>query len=80
VPFEQAVYGGLHGSFRTIINDDATTLDVVEISTWSKSLYMQDATDVEVHRKLFDEIRAAALSARHTADLIKLAMRDFERS
>jgi len=41
---------------------------------------MQDATDVEVHRKLFDEIRAAALSARHTADLIKLAMRDFERS
>ncbi|MHC5902493.1 helix-turn-helix domain-containing protein [Streptomyces sp. S6] len=80
VPFEQAVYGGLHGSFRTIINDDATTLDVVEISTWSKSLYMQDAADVEVHRKLFDEIRAAALSSRHTADLIKLAMRDFERS
>lgn len=80
VPFEQAVYAGLYGSFRTLINDDATTLDVVEVSTKAKALYMQDAADVEVYRKLFDEIRAAALSSRHSAELIRRAMRDYEES
>ncbi|MDX3386720.1 helix-turn-helix transcriptional regulator [Streptomyces niveiscabiei] len=78
VPFEQAVYAGLHGAFRTIINDDATTLDVVEVSTRAKALYMQDAADVEVYRKLFDDIRASALSSRQTADLIRRVMKDFE--
>ncbi|MFM9610093.1 helix-turn-helix domain-containing protein [Streptomyces niveiscabiei] len=80
VPFEQAVYAGLEGSFRILINEDATTLDVVEIDTVTKALFMQDAADVTSHRKLFDEIRASALSSRQTADLIKLAMRDFEGS
>ncbi|MEU0214385.1 helix-turn-helix transcriptional regulator [Streptomyces sp. NPDC006265] len=78
VPFEQAVYAGLHGSFRTLVNDDTNALDVVEVSTWSKALYMQDAGDVEVYRKLFDEIRSSALSSRQSAELITNAMRDYE--
>ncbi|MGD6750362.1 helix-turn-helix domain-containing protein [Streptomyces sp. BH105] len=76
VPFDQAVYDGLHGAFRTLVNDDASALDVVEISTRTKTLYMQDGADVEAYRKHFDAIRSAALSSRQSAQLITQAMRN----
>lgn len=78
VPFEQAVYPGLQGSFRTLISED-NALDVVEVSTWSKALYMQEPADVETYRKLFDDIRSTALSSRQTAELITHAVREYHR-
>jgi transcriptional regulator with XRE-family HTH domain len=77
VPFEQAVYPGIHGSFRTLVSED-NALDVVEVSTWAKTLYMQEPTDVATYRKLFDEIRTTALPSRQTAQLLTAAVRDYQ--
>ncbi|MFE9834005.1 helix-turn-helix domain-containing protein [Streptomyces sp. NPDC005551] len=78
VPFEQAVYPGLHGSFRTLVSEDGA-LDVVEVSTWHKAWYRQEPSDVAVYRKLFDDIRASALPSRQTANLINDAVRTYQR-
>jgi transcriptional regulator with XRE-family HTH domain len=70
VPFGQAVHPGLYGAFRLLLHPACTTLDVVELSDWTGSRYLQEDTQVETHRMLFDEIRAAALSSRDSIELI----------
>lgn len=78
VPFRQDVYPGLQGPFRILINED-DALDVVDITTWARSLYMQDPEDVRLYRTVFDDIRSIALSSPQSVQLITSAIRDFEK-
>lgn len=79
VPFDQAVYPGVYGSFRALFNSSPAALDVVEMTHWTGGLYMEEPVHVENYRLLFDEIRASALSSRQSMDLISQILGEFEK-
>ncbi|MFE5592184.1 helix-turn-helix domain-containing protein [Streptomyces sp. NPDC056549] len=78
VPFDRAVYPGVHGSFRALLNSSPVALDVVEAAHWAGDHHMEDPVDVEKCRLLFDEIRSSALSSRQSMELISQILIDFE--
>jgi hypothetical protein len=78
VPFDQAVYPGLHGPFRALLNSLPGALDVVETTHRAGNRYVAEPEQVEGFRLLFDEVRSSALSSRRSLDLISQISAEFE--
>ncbi|MEU9911421.1 helix-turn-helix transcriptional regulator [Streptomyces sp. NPDC051001] len=70
VPLDQAVYPGMYGSFRALFSAQPTVLAVVETPHWTGGRHVEEPSQVESHRLLFDTIRSNALPSKRSLELI----------
>ena len=68
MPVDVAVHDGLDGDFLLLDFDEAQSIGYIEYPTGA--IYVQDQDQVAVYALSTDRLRAAALSASDSADLV----------
>ena len=76
IPFDQGWHAGLQGAFSIFSYPDPMDLDIVSVEYLDGSLFLEEDAAVGKYRLAVDQLRASALSSRHTRDLISRLLRD----
>ncbi|WHM36530.1 helix-turn-helix transcriptional regulator [Streptomyces sp. BPTC-684] len=71
MPADAAPHPGAAGGFTILGFPERSDLDVVLLENLSNSLYIEDATDVELYGEAFERLRAAALPFDRSLELIE---------
>ncbi|GHF36720.1 transcriptional regulator [Streptomyces mashuensis] len=80
IPFTQQTCPPTGGSFVVYSYPDHLDLDVVQVEYLDGALYLQEDATVEKYRKVLDGLRACALSAQQSAELISSIADELERT
>lgn len=79
LPFDVGAHGGLNGGFVILdfpplaepYPNQAADDRIVYIDTWRSSLYLEEPAEVAAYAAVFEQIRAEALSAERSRDLLR---------
>jgi hypothetical protein len=70
LPFEVGAHPGLNGQFTILEFTDSTDASVVYLEGITSDLYLEKDTDVHSYSVMYEHLRAQALSAEQTRQLI----------
>jgi transcriptional regulator with XRE-family HTH domain len=73
IPFEAGAHPGMPGSFVHMDFKDPLDPELVYIDTMAGDLFLEADADLRRYRSMFDHLRATALSATQTSDLLASA-------
>lgn len=76
LPFRAGAHPGLEGAFTIIDFPAVSDLDVVVVDTRTSSLYLEEPEHVRVYQRMFEDIRASALSYSESVELIETAAKE----
>jgi hypothetical protein len=75
IPFESGAHPGMDSTF-TILHLEAEVADVVYIEGLAGHLYQESPADLQRYRRLFDQLRAIALSPKESLAKISVLAKD----
>lgn len=70
IPFDAGVHPGMSGAFVVMMFAKEIGQDVVYLDSMAGDLFLEEESEVERYRLVFEHLRAAALSPTASADLI----------
>ena len=73
IPFEAGAHPRMPGSFVHMDFKDPLNPELVYIDTMAGDLFLEADADLRRHRSMFDHLRATALSASETGNLLASA-------
>ncbi|WP_436788726.1 helix-turn-helix domain-containing protein [Yinghuangia sp. YIM S10712] len=76
LPFTCGAHPAIEGAFAIIDFPALSDLDVVVVDTRMSSLYLEEPDQVRVYQRMFDDIRASALSYGDSSSLIEHAAKE----
>ncbi|UGQ13737.1 helix-turn-helix domain-containing protein [Yinghuangia sp. ASG 101] len=76
LPFACGAHPAIEGAFAVIEFPALSDLDVVVVDTRTSSLYLEDSAQVRVYQRMFDDIRASALSYGDSSSMIEHAAKE----
>ncbi|MFE5330241.1 helix-turn-helix domain-containing protein [Embleya sp. NPDC056575] len=76
LPFAAGAHPAIEGSFAIIGFPELSDLDVVVLDTHTSSLYLEEPEHVSVYERMFEDIRAAALSYGESLSMIELTAKE----
>jgi len=71
LPFRAGAHPAIEGSFSIIGFPALAELDVVVLDTHTSSLYLEEPVDVGVYQRMFEDMRASALSYGESMSMIE---------
>ncbi|MFI8940534.1 helix-turn-helix domain-containing protein [Streptomyces syringium] len=78
IPFSQSAFTSTGGSFALYSYPDPLDFDVVQVAYLDGVLYLEEHETATKYRKVLDGLRASALSAQQSIELIASIARDLE--
>lgn len=76
LPFSCGAHAAIEGAFAIIEFPALSDMDVVVVDTRTSSLYFEDTQQVRVYQRMFDDIRASALSYGDSSSMIEHAAKE----
>jgi transcriptional regulator with XRE-family HTH domain len=73
LPYTSGAHGALMGSFEILGFPETIDPDVVYIENMTSSLFLEEPDDISRHARVFDYLRATALSPQATRDMLAAA-------
>jgi transcriptional regulator with XRE-family HTH domain len=73
LPYTSGAHGALMGSFEILGFPETIDPDVVYVENMTSSLFLEEPDDLSRHARVFDYLRATALSPQATRDMLAAA-------
>lgn len=70
LPWKVGAHPGMHGAFAVMDFPDPADPELVYIENMAGALYLEKEADVRRYAEMFDQLRAAALNAANSRDLL----------